>query len=1009
MDSGSDRPGNGTIGSTGCNGSFQQHQHSPTNSAQDVHSAKSTQNARGQNHLQPQKNDLMWKSAENLCASGGGGPSTVQALAVSCGGIVTGSTTIVQGEGPNMRLVSSVSACPLGSNTSCLPAFNPNTNSLTPQHQHLSTSLHFPSSPAFVPDACGPNGSPSPYAETHTTVGPIDELTSSSQSVHVSQLDGDVRSSPCSSPKPSPRLILREASCDSSEDKLLQNDTIGSFSREGSLDQSFSDHLDQQPNEKLDSTSRSSESCRSLETGRGLGPDIGTNNGIPSKDRDRKESRDSKSSDKKSKKAWYSMLSPTYKSRSEDLKRLFKDLPSDERLIVDYSCALQKDILVHGRLYVTPNFFCFYSKIFGWETVLTIRCKDIVTMSKEKTALVIPNALQVSVDNEKHFFTSFTARDKTYLMLFRIWQNALMDQQMSPTELWQWVHSCYGDELGLTSDDDDYVAPSTEDDTKNMSCTDRESVTMTAPMKMYNVDSTEDASQVECSLDDGGHTRSEPPVAREPHYPVEPSSRSPAKSLHHTISPNKHSTGQPGGPGTQSPDVIPTDLSDTTESEANNSIVAGEIVVCPNASSHHLGRELMNAVYSLPVDTVFTLIFANSKFMLDIYTARKTYDVVSSPWQSNSDTNQKLRQVTYTMTLPPNSFGPKVSHVTETQVVSPFSKPGEMYTVDVEACNAGIPYADSFYISNHWCLTRESSSETRVSVWTQVKYKKNVWGFMKGVIDKNAYIGIESLMQDMNAALLVEVDRSNQKRTRRRRRRAGSKVETADSTNPSQAEKGKDMHKSTQIPSRKMLTMQSACLETSAAPAEGPIRIVLLTLIGLLVVNALLYYRLWALEEKVNYPSSSMHSFPALDPNIFRQGSGKGSWEDWVAILHQQEAQHSTEIERWRKSIEEAARFLKQAEEALQNLHASIPPHHASKIQSLLKQVQALQESQDESSPLHTSSLHSTPSSSSPSSKSSSSSHHSPHLHSTSHMYPGGETAETPEGIKVDWERKREL
>lgn len=43
-------------------------------------------------------------------------------------------------------------------------------------------------------------------------------------------------------------------------------------------------------------------------------------------------------------------------------------------------------------------------------------------------------------------------------------------------------------------------------------------------------------------------------------------------------------------------------------------------------------------------------------------------DVVASPWQSNHETNQKLRQVTYTLTLPPNSFGPKVSHVTETQV-----------------------------------------------------------------------------------------------------------------------------------------------------------------------------------------------------------------------------------------------------------------------------------------------------------------------------------------------------
>ena len=34
---------------------------------------------------------------------------------------------------------------------------------------------------------------------------------------------------------------------------------------------------------------------------------------------------------------------------------------------------------------------------------------------------------------------------------------------MSTQELWHWVHSCYGDELGLTSDDDDYIAPATND------------------------------------------------------------------------------------------------------------------------------------------------------------------------------------------------------------------------------------------------------------------------------------------------------------------------------------------------------------------------------------------------------------------------------------------------------------------------------------------------------------------------------------------------------------------
>ena len=34
---------------------------------------------------------------------------------------------------------------------------------------------------------------------------------------------------------------------------------------------------------------------------------------------------------------------------------------------------------------------------------------------------------------------------------------------MSEQELWQWIHYSYGEDLGLTSDDDDYVTLSTED------------------------------------------------------------------------------------------------------------------------------------------------------------------------------------------------------------------------------------------------------------------------------------------------------------------------------------------------------------------------------------------------------------------------------------------------------------------------------------------------------------------------------------------------------------------
>lgn len=52
--------------------------------------------------------------------------------------------------------------------------------------------------------------------------------------------------------------------------------------------------------------------------------------------------------------------------------------------------------------------------------------------------------------------------------------------------------------------------------------------------------------------------------------------------------------------------------------------LSSECVVCPNLTTHHQGREIINTVFALPVDTVFTLLFTNSKFMLDLYTARKT-------------------------------------------------------------------------------------------------------------------------------------------------------------------------------------------------------------------------------------------------------------------------------------------------------------------------------------------------------------------------------------------------
>jgi hypothetical protein len=50
--------------------------------------------------------------------------------------------------------------------------------------------------------------------------------------------------------------------------------------------------------------------------------------------------------------------------------------------IPDYSCAIQKDILVHGRLYVSQNYLCFHANIIVYETKLTLKWKDVTSISK---------------------------------------------------------------------------------------------------------------------------------------------------------------------------------------------------------------------------------------------------------------------------------------------------------------------------------------------------------------------------------------------------------------------------------------------------------------------------------------------------------------------------------------------------------------------------------------------------------------------------------------------------
>ncbi|KAJ2708206.1 hypothetical protein FB645_000052 [Coemansia sp. IMI 203386] len=128
-------------------------------------------------------------------------------------------------------------------------------------------------------------------------------------------------------------------------------------------------------------------------------------------------------------------LNAVYLKRNADFHMLFRNIPINELLIEDYGCALQRDILVQGRLYLTENFVCFYSNIFGWVTSLVIAFDEIMTIDKKMTALIIPNAIQVSTLHAKHFFGSFMYRDSAYNQLYDLWAKSRSERHAGMPEI----------------------------------------------------------------------------------------------------------------------------------------------------------------------------------------------------------------------------------------------------------------------------------------------------------------------------------------------------------------------------------------------------------------------------------------------------------------------------------------------------------------------------------------------------------------------------------------------
>eukprot|EP00063_Salmo_salar_P046141 XP_014020976.1 PREDICTED: GRAM domain-containing protein 1A-like isoform X2 [Salmo salar] len=676
--------------------------------------------------------------------------------------------------------------------------------------------------------------------------------------------------------------------------------------------------------------------------------------------------------------SWYNVLSPTYKQRNEDFRKLFKKLPDTERLIVDYSCALQKDILLQGRLYLSENWLCFYSNIFRWETTITILLKDVTTLTKEKTAKVIPNAIQISTDHDKHFFTSFGARDRSYMMIFRLWQNALMDKPLSPKELWHIVHQCYGTELGLTSEDDDYVSPTGEHINGLLPVEESVSVSdlldlsslgaiaslgSSPPSSMAalfpsgpllasgGLGSSPPSSSTCLPIDIPGRTSLDPPDPSPPSSQISlPSSTHTAslsapasaaasfymeeggdsllESANHMVPPSATSLGNLTSlDQLTNDDELPTDPSNSSDTQEEDEVES----FCADLA----GRLHINMVVRMSVDKLHDLLFsADTHFIQHLFSQRHFTDLSVREWQQDSSSGNTSRILSYTIAIN-NPLGPKTAPVVETQTLYKNSAPGECYVVDSEVITSGIPYQDYFYTVHRYCLTAVNKNKSRLRVSSDICYKKQPWSLVKALIEKNTWSGIEEYYRHMESEVckletllqsevsvvtsgdVVGADSAKTPPALRRRKRTCSRRPGDREREGGGAGGGERGDRGMGDERREPGGQYKHGERWRGGGISTILLIVSFILVVLVALNMLLFYKLYSLERAA-HTLETWQSF-SLSDSPLPQSAG-----EWAQVLQLQRQFHQAQLGKWQQILQSSVTLLDQMKQSLEKLHRGI-------------------------------------------------------------------------------------
>lgn len=395
--------------------------------------------------------------------------------------------------------------------------------------------------------------------------------------------------------------------------------------------------------------------------------------------------------------------------RQTEFHQMFKQIPLNEKLIEDYSCALQKEILVQGRLYISDAHICFNSNILGWVTNFVIPFSEVIQIEKRNTAGLFPNAIAVQTLHSKNLFCSLLNRDGTIAMMTRFWNYNIHGFNKDSL--------VYRDQLT----DDDMDDSSHENDDERAENSDSES----------SAEDSDGDAESDASFEANDEDTSEN---------LEKADGSDAV-MNESKDSSKESTGDTfngisfQGPKTHAP------TSNGYEKKSGETLITDETI-------------------SAPVGVVYTLLFGDdSSFMKKVLEKGKNFDISEIPLFSSSD-GKKTRNYTYVKPLG-GPVGPKQTRciITETVESSDFS---ESVQVVQSSKSPDVPSGNSFLVKSSILLSWAENNETRLVVLTSVEWSAKSW--IKGAVEKGSIDGQKESIKILVSELKSRISTSTRKR-----------------------------------------------------------------------------------------------------------------------------------------------------------------------------------------------------------------------------------------------------